>query len=180
MNAQQQQETIERNAAFLKITVSKFMRKCSQKNRTGVISREDLIQEVTLCFLSEVERYGEEIAKTHGRTLFNSMYKAVMGAYPLSVPKRTNGFKKITEKHLKLDRWEDMGERIRIEDPSSRIIDRMAFQERLEELNEGDRQIIRWRLDGLSQREIGKRMGLSDVQMHREMKRIKAEITRNQ
>lgn len=180
MTPQQQQEIIERNETFLKITVSKFMRRCSQKNRTGVVSREDLMQEVTLCFLAEAARYGEETARTHGRTLFQSMYKAVMTAYPLSVPKRTNGFKQITEKHLKLDRWEDMGERIRIEDPSSRIIDRIAIQERLEELNEGDKQIIRWRLEGLSQREIGKRMGLSDVQMCREMKRIRAEITRAQ
>lgn len=180
MNAQQQQETIERNETFLKITVSKFMRKCSQKNRTGVISREDLMQEVTLCFLSEVERYGEEAAKTHGRTLFNSMYRAVMGAYPLSVPKRTNGFKKITARGIWIDRWEDMSERIRTGDPSSRIIDRIAIQERLEELSEGDKQIVRWRLEGLSQREIGKRIGLSDVQMFREMKRIKAEITRIQ
>lgn len=180
MNAQQQHEVIERNETFLKITVSKFMRKCSQKNRNGVVDREDLFQEVTLCFLSEVERYGEETARTHGRTLFNSMYKAVMTAYPLSVPKRTNGFKQITAKGIWLDRWEDMGERIRMEDPSSRIIDRISFHERLEELSDSDRQIIQWRLEGLSQREIGKRMGLSGVQMCREMKRIKAEITRIQ
>lgn len=180
MNAQQQKETIERNETFLKITVSKFMSRCSQKNRTGVLSREDLMQEVTLCFLAEAERYGEETARTHGRTLFQSMYRAVMGAYPLSVPKRTSGFKKLTKTPLWLDCWEDMGERIRTGDPSTRIIDRISLYERLEELSEGDKQIVRWRLEGLSQREIGKRMGLSDVQMFREMKRIKAEITRAQ
>ena len=180
MNMQEKQETIERNAVFLKITVSKFMSRCSQTNRTGVISREDLLQEVTLCFLAEVERYGEETARKHSRTLFNAMYKAVMGAYPLSVPKRTSGFKKLTKTPLWLDCWEDMGERIRTGDPSTRIIDRISLYERLEELSEGDKQIVRWRLEGLSQREIGKRMGLSDVQMCREMKRIKAEITRAQ
>lgn len=180
MTAQQQQETIERNEAFLKITVSKFMSRCSQKNRTGVLNREDLMQEVTLCFLAEAERYGEETARTHGRTLFQSMYRAVMGAYPLSVPKRTSSFKQLTKAPLWLDRWEDMAGRIRTGDPSSRIIDRISIQERLEELSEGDRQIIRWRLEGLSQREIGKRIGLTDAQMCREMKRIKAEITRAQ
>ena len=62
MDNTQAQEILERNETFLKITVSKFMRRCSQKNRTGVISREDLLQEVTLCFLSEVEKHGEETA----------------------------------------------------------------------------------------------------------------------
>ncbi len=170
------QEVLERNETFLKITVSNFMRKCSEKNRSGVLSREDLMQEVTLCFLSEVERYGEETARTHGRTLFNSMYMAVINAYPLSVPKRTTGFKQITASHLWIDRWENMGERIAVEDTSSMVIDRISVHERLNKLNESDRQIIDWRLEGLSQREIGKRMSLTDVQMFREMKRIRRQF----
>lgn len=170
------QEVLERNENFLKITVSNFMRKCSQRNRNGVLSREDLMQEVTLCFLSEVERYGEETARTHSRTLFNAMYMAVIRAYPLSVPKRSSGFKQITASHLWIDRWENMGERIAVDDTSNMVIDRISVHERLEVLSSSDQQIINWRLDGLSQREIARRIGLSDVQMCRTMKRIRRQL----
>ena len=180
MNAQQQQEMLERNKSFLKMTVTRFMARCSQKNRNGIVSREDLMQEVTLCFLNEAEKYGEAIARTHGRTLLHAMYTAVMGAYPLSVPKRTASFKQIKSKGIWFDRWEDMAERIRVEDTSRKAIDRISIQERLEGLSEDDRQIIHWRLEGLTQREIGKRIGLSDKQMCERMKRIRREIMANQ
>ena len=180
MNNTQAQEVLERNEEFLKITVSKFMSKCRQSNRTGVISREDLMQEVTVCFLSEVEQYGEETARTHRLSLFHSMYQAVMTAYPLSVPKRSSGFKKITEKRLIFHEWESMAYKVRTDDFTAKTIDRISIQERLESLNDSDRQIIRWRLDGLSKREIAKRKGLTDVQMCREMKRIRRQFEQGQ
>ena len=48
----------------------------------------------------------------------------------------------------------------------------------LDALNDEDKQIIRWRLGDVNQREIGKRLVLTDVQMCRRMKRIKAELMR--
>lgn len=177
MNNTQAQEVLERNEEFLKITVSKFMRKCARNNKTGVISQEDLLQEVTICFLAEVEKYGEETARTHRLSLFHSMYQAVMTAYPLFVPKRSSGFKKITEKQFSFIQWECLKHQTSVNDFATRTIDRISIQERLESLSDNDKQIIRWRLEGLSQREIAKRMGLTAVQMCREMKRIKAEIT---
>jgi len=180
MDSTQAQEILERNETFLKITVSRFMRKCSASNRNGVLSREDLLQEVTLCFLSEVEQYGEETAKTHRLSLLQSMYQAVMTAYPLSVPKRSSGFKKITSKHLQIEEWGSMADRIRVDDFTVKTLDRISIRERLEALSESDRQIIYWRLEGVTQREIGKRIGLTSVQMCREMKRIKAELTQIQ
>ena len=163
MNNTQAQEILERNEEFLRITVSRFMSKCRQSNRTGVISREDLMQEVTVCFLSEVEQYGEETARTHRLSLFHSMYQAVMTAYPLSIPKRSSGFKKITEKHFSFIQWECLEYKISANDFAARTIDRISIKERLESLSENDKQIIRWRLDGLSQREIAKRKGVTDV-----------------
>lgn len=172
MNNTQAQEILERNEEFLRITVSRFMRRCSQSLSNGVLSREDLMQEVTVCFLSEVEQYGEETARTHKLSLFHSMYQAVMTAYPLSVPKRSSGFKKITEKHFSFIQWECLEYKTNANDFATRTIDRISIQEQMESLNENDKLIINWRLEGLSQREIAKRMGLTDVQMCRQMKRI--------
>ena len=138
------------------------------------------MQEVTICFLAEVEKYGEETARTHRLSLFHSMYQAVMTAYPLSVPKRSSGFKKITEKHFSFIQWECLEYKISANDFAARTIDRISIQERLESLSENDKQIIRWRLDGLSQREIAKRKGLTDVQMCREMKRIRRQFEQRQ
>ena len=180
MNNTQAQEILERNEEFLRITVSRFMRRCSQSLSNGVLSRENLMQEVTICFLAEVEKYGEETARTHRLSLFHSMYQAVMTAYPLSVPKRSSGFKKITEKHLIIHEWESIAYKVRTDDFTAKTINRISIQERLEALSDSDKQIIRWRLDGLSQREIAKRKGLTDVQMCREMKRIRRQFEQRQ
>lgn len=170
------QETIERNETFLKITVSKFMRRCGQENRSGIVSREDLLQELILCFLSEVERYGEETARTHRLSLFHSMYQAIMTAYPLSVPKRSGGFKKITENPMQIESWEDMQSIIKQADPTDDIINQIDTAAMLEELLPTDKQMIQWRMEGMTQREIGKRIGLSDKQMCMEMKRIRRQL----
>lgn len=45
MNAE---KIIERNEKYLEIVVSCFMRKCRTAYRGGMVSREDLRQEVTL------------------------------------------------------------------------------------------------------------------------------------
>ena len=85
MDSEQAREIMERNEGFLKGAVYQFIRKCSERNRTGVVSREDLMQEVSFCFLAEVERYGEEAARAHRLTLLHAMVQAVVAAYPLSV-----------------------------------------------------------------------------------------------
>lgn len=170
-------EILQRNHKFLCYTVNSFMRRCPSRYQGGVISREDLMQEVTLCFLSEVEKYGEETARRNRLSLLQSMYQAVMTAYPLSVPKRSSGFRKITERHLWVDRWEDMAERIKIKDYSENMVERITITQQMEALSDTDKKIIHWRLEGLTQREIANRMGLTDVQMCRRMKRIKAIMT---
>ncbi len=180
MDSLQAQEIIERNEAFIKGTVSKFMRRCRQGNSNGVINRDDITQELILCFLAEVEKHGEEVARMQKYTFLHAMYSTVIQAYPLSVPNRTSGFKRITEKRFTFCQWESIANRISGKDVTAKTIERLSIHERLESLSENDRQIIRWRLDGLTQREIARRKGLTDVQMCREMKRIKAELMRVQ
>lgn len=169
------QEVLKRNEEFLKITVSKFMSRCKQDNTNGVISREDIMQELTLCFLSEVEKHGEKVARMQKYTFLHAMYSTVIQAYPLTVPKRTSGFKKIIA-NITLDSWEDVQDRITVDDFTAETIESLSIRERLESMSENDRQIIRWRLEGLTQREIARRKDLTDVQMCREMKRIRRQF----
>ena len=119
MDSIQAQEIIERNEAFIKGTVSKFMRRCKQGNQNGVINREDITQELTLCFLAEVEKHGEEVARMQEFTFLHAMYSTVIQAYPLSVPKRTSGFKKITGNRFTFHQWESMANKISGKDPST-------------------------------------------------------------
>ena len=71
-----------------------------------------------------------------------------------------------------------MANRIKTGDPANRILDRLELRGRLDALSDGDKQIIRWRLEGVSQREIGQRLGSTSVQICRRMKQIKAELMR--
>ena len=126
MDSTQAQEVLERNEEYLKIMVSKFMRRCSQNNRNGIVSREDLMQEITLCFLDEVEKHGEETARRQKYTFLQSMYRAVMTAYPVSVPPCSSRFKKITE-NIVVERWEDIREKIVVDDFTPKTIDRLSM-----------------------------------------------------
>ena len=171
MNAE---KIIERNEEYLEIVVSCFMRKCRTAYRGGMVSREDLRQEVTLCFLAEAEQYGEETARAHRLTLFRAMYDEVRRAYPVHIPHRA--FRQGTRQPLQVEPWEAMGNRIRQTDPTEKAVDRIDLQRVLEVLDETDRHIIKRRMDGDSQRDIARGMGLNDVQMCRRIKRIRRQL----
>ena len=53
MENTQEAEMLERNRQMLNQVVSSFMHKVSERKRGGMIDREDMLQEVTLCFLLE-------------------------------------------------------------------------------------------------------------------------------
>ena len=132
------------------------------------------MQEATLCFLAEVERYGEETARTHGRTIWHSLWDAVRRAYPLHIA--YNAFHAGKRQPLRVDQLEAMSNRIAKADPTERTAERIDLRRVLEEMNEADRKIIRRRLEGDTQREIGRSIGLNDMQMCRMMKRIRRQL----
>ena len=168
------QEIIERNTEYLRITVSLFMRKCRQEHRNGMLNREDLFQEAAICFLGEVERYGEETAKTHGRTLHHTLWEAVREAYPLKIS--YDSFSKAKRQPLKVEPLHGLEHMLAKADPTEKIDTRLDFAAKLEELSEDDRQIIRWRLEGFTQAQIGKRLGVTPTQMCRRLKRIRRQL----
>ena len=125
------QEIIERNTEYLRITVSLFMRKCRQEHRNGMLNREDLFQEAAICFLGEVERYGEETAKTHGRTLHHTLWEAVREAYPLKIS--YDSFSKAKRQPLKVEPLHGLEHMLAKADPTEKIDTRLDFAAKLED-----------------------------------------------
>lgn len=164
-------EIIERNTPMLKMIVSVFMRKVSASNRGGMISREDLLQEITLCFLLEVRRYGEDEAVKHKRTLYHALYRAAIAALPVKTA--YHAYARERRQALVVVEWD---EEYRAASKVNDAFSAVAFRETLEGLEEQEWQIIRLKLEGLTQREIGLKMGLSDAAICRRMKRIRRQF----
>ena len=165
-----EQEIIDRNRKYLAYLVSDFMRRCTSDHRGGMIGREDLTQEITLCFLLEVRQYGEDEARKHRRTLFHAMYEAARRAYPVTVS--YHAFGRLT---MKIEPWEDMAERIITPD---RVTDHIDARAALEELTAEEKQIVSLRLQGWTQREIARAFGWTDCAVSRRMARIRRQMER--
>ena len=175
------QELLTRNKGYLLYLVHDFMRR-GRGYTSGVIDADDLLQEVTLCFLLEVKRYGEEEARRHKRTLFHSMYMAAIRAYPLSMPKRTSGYKQLRERMgLTFQPWEQLSEySIREEYSLTDAVmterDILSSIERDGELNEEERYIIELKYQGMNQREIARILNTYDVAITRKIQAIKKKL----
>ena len=175
------QELLARNKAYLLYLVHDFMQR-GRGYQSGVIDAEDLLQEVTLCFLSEVERYGEEEARKHRRTLFNSMYMAAIKAYPLTMPKRTAGFKQLRDSMgLTFQPWETIPEYSRWREynlPDEIMTEReiLSAIENDGELNEQERYILELKYKGMNQTEIAGILKTTGATISRKIQGIKRKL----
>lgn len=175
------QELLTRNKGYLLYLVRDFMGK-GRGYTSGVIDADDLLQEVTLCFLSEVKRYGEEEARRHKRTLFHSMYMAAIRAYPLSMPKRTSGYKQLRERMgLTFQPWEQLSE-YSIREEYSLTDEVMTEREILSSiekdggLDEEERYIVELKYQGMNQREIARILNTYDVAITRKIQTIRKKL----
>lgn len=175
------QELLTRNKAFLLYLVHDFMRR-GRGYSYGVIDADDLLQEVTLCFLSEVKRYGEEEARRHKRTLFNSMYTAAIRAYPLSMPQNTSRFKKLRDRMgATFQPWEQLSEYTIREEYS--LTDAVMTERKIlssiekdGELSEEEKNILELKYQGMNQREIARILNTYDVAITRKIQAIKKKL----
>ena len=171
-------EIITRNEGLLRGVVVSFMRKVCPGSRGGMIDHDDMMQEVRLCFIQEVERYGEAVAVTHRRTLFHACYDAVRLALPVKVAYAA--YRKDRRQAYVIEEWDGAREDHQQAGRIDAAFGCLAVREALEAMNEQEREIIRLKLEGLTQHEIGLKMGLSDVQMCRAMKRIRRHFEQEQ
>lgn len=175
------QELLTRNKAYLLYLVRDFMGR-GRGYTSGVIDAEDLLQEVTLCFLSEVKRYGEEEARRHKRTLFQSMYKAAIRAYPLTMPQNTGRYKRLRDgMGLTFQPWEQLSEySIREEERlTDEVMTEREILSSIEKdggLDEEERYIIELKYQGMNQREIARILNTYDVAITRKMQTIRKKL----
>ena len=171
MNTTTETEIITRNEAMLKQIVSRFMGQGNASMHSGMIDRNDMMQEVTLSFLQEVRRYGEAEAVKHQRTLYHSLYMAVIAALPVKTPYYAYSREK-RQNVITVD----IDEEYSIADLESDTYGEIAVMDMIGGLAEQEQEIVRLRMEGFTQKEIGRRIGLSGVQICRAMKRIRRQL----
>lgn len=174
MNSTTAQETIQNNLPFIRYTVNQFMMRCNQSRKGGIVSREDLIQEVALSFLAEVEKHGEEEARRQKCTYLHIMYDTVRKAYPVSIS--YSGYGKTKRQRVQIIPLHEVRDRLKRKEPSSGIIERLRLREVLEELSQTDKQFIYWLAEGIPQREIAERLGVTDAAISQRKARIRTRI----
>lgn len=171
-------EIITRNESMLRGIVTAFMRKVSNASRGGMIDREDMLQEARYAFIIEVRRYGEAVAVTHRRSIWHALYEAARRALPVKVSYAA--YRKDRRQAMLIEEWDGDNEEHQQAGRIDAAFGAMTVRMVLEAMNEREREIVRLRLEGLSQREIGLKIGLNDVQMCRAMKRIRRQFEREQ
>lgn len=169
------QELLTRNKAYLLYLVRDFMGR-GRGYSCGVIDADDLLQEVTLCFLSEVKRYGETEARKHKRTLFHSMYMAAIRAYPLTMPQNTSRYKKIRDSMgLTFQPWEQLSE-YSMTDEVMTEREILSSIEKDGGLDEEERYILELKYQGMNQREIARILNTYDVAITRKIQAIRKKL----
>ena len=171
-------EIVTRNESMLRGIVAAFMRKVSNNSRGGMIDREDMMQEALYAFIVEVRQYGETVAVTHRRSIWHALYEAARRALPVKVS--YGAYRKDRRQAMFIEEWDSDNEEHQQAGRIDAAFGAMTVRMALEVMNEQEREIVRLRLKGLSQREIGLRIGLNDVQMCRAMKQIRRQFKREQ
>ena len=126
------------------------------------------MQAITLCFLQEVRKHGEKIAVKNKLTLYHALYRAAIAALPVKTA--YHAYARERRQALVVVEWD---EEYRAASKVNDAFSAAAFRETLEEQ---ERQIIRLKLEGLTQRAIGLKMGLSDAAICRRMKHIRRQF----
>lgn len=142
-------------------------------------NRDDLFQESALVFLDFVRKAeNEDSLKTNFpfRDMVNAMCRYALGDQLLSYPKRTTDFTKIITSTPEKHQYEDvdLDETMRAQTAET-IVDLMTIRDFLATLSEEDREIVTLKAKGLRNRDVGKRLHYTDVQMTRKMKSIKEQ-----
>ncbi len=162
---------LNKYAPLLNATVTNFMHKLNPNNRNGVLDAEDLRQEVTIAFIDIIRTQGEE-ALTHNRlTYLHVMWDAVRKAYLLSTP-----YHAFSTRHREAIYFPTIDECFEDEALVQEEEDDTLTQIMIDQLPEPQRNIIRMKLDGMSQREIAHVLGVSDATMCRMFQRLKESI----
>lgn len=163
-----EEQIVKRYEPMLNKLVWRFMVRCP----AGRAIRKDLLQEARMAFLEHVRTHGEDEYMRCYRTIFNALYEAVRREYIVHVPHGV--FKRETEK----------GKEVM---PFSEIVQGLALEEGYEQVeiitdimqtarDEQERRLVRLKLVGLNNRDAGRVLGMNDVQVTRNLQRMRARL----
>ena len=168
MSTTLEQTLICKYAPLINHTVATFMQKLNPSNRNGVLDADDLRQEVTIAFINIIRTHGEEALARNRLTYLHVMWDAVRRAYPLAMSYQAFG--KHNRKPMTVEGCVE--EETLVQDIEADTLTRIM----IDQLPEPQRNIVRMKLDGMSQREIAHALGVSDATMTRMFQRLKNNI----
>lgn len=155
--------------------VHKFKRRTmAQKD-----NKDDLFQEAVIVFVKYLRKCEseEEIGKNIPvRDMINVMCRFNIGEQVLSYPKRTSYYRaKGTEDIVHAVDYTELDRDDRYLDMTiDQSIENMTMKSFLSSLSAKEREIARLKQAGLKNREIAKRLGITDVDITRTLKRMRA------
>lgn len=167
---EQEEAIVKRFDHYVRFAVYRF--KCRNNSRND--NAEDLYQEAMLVLTQSLRKAASmEEWRPPMRDMVNAMCRYTLTEQVVSVPKRTSDYtgriNSVSSK-VELDAadFEESG-RVYTED---QVLFKASLGNFVASLLPEDRLILRLKLEGQSNRQIGMRFGLSDVKMTRRLKRL--------
>ena len=177
LSRQDEERIIENYDKVIWSTVHRFKRRLP----TQYDNKDDLHQEAVMVLLKHIRSCNtqDEISKLPIRDMINAMCRHVLGEQVVSIPKRTTTFSKTistvatASDYTELDvddRYCDMS----IDDVMTKVI----FDSFRCQLDDAERHIVDLKMNGYTNREISRMLGVTDVYITRALKKIKAVYLR--
>lgn len=137
--------------------------------------KEDLLQEARISFLTHIRSHApDEYGKCH-YTILHDLCEAARRDYPLSISRQTFLNKK--KEPLFLLSLDDIAVLEDGEESLAACELRCSIEAVLKNHPETDTLLIQMKAEGSSNRQAGKRLGMSDSQVSKKLKQIRRELT---
>ena len=153
---------------MIRKTVYNFMRRCSVQT----MSAEDLLQEARLAFLQHIRTHEP---RDYGRcrlTILHALCDAVLRQYPLSMP-RAVYLSKEKRAPLCIADFNKAEEAFALDDGCEAVDLMNEIMEAVESLPQEAMELVKLKLNGYSNREAARQLGMTDVRVSRMLKRIR-------
>ena len=167
----QQEQLINQYDPLVRALVCRF----KKRNGSMLFNKDDLYQEAMLVLFESIgKRSSLEGYRPPVRDMINAMCRYTLGEQVVSVPKRTSDYSRrisTVARAVDLSLADDPAEILC--DSLDNIVSAVHIEEFISILPSQDRQILRLKLKGLKNREVARRIGISDVKVNRRLRRLR-------
>lgn len=148
--------------------VNKFMAKTSMRT----VSKEDLMQEARIAFLKHIRTHRPEEYHRCSLTILHALCDAVQRQYPLSIP-RTVFFCKEKRAPLFIVDFNKAEEALALDDGCEAVDLMNEIMEAVERFPQEAVELVKLKLNGYSNREAARHLGMTDARVSRMLKQIR-------